>query len=154
MKKLFSILIIMLLILCGGCSTSKIQIEKNNWIFSRISDSKTDNIIFCSEENKLKFSDAKVTDIKLTADKNTFTITNTETNDSWTLEYAENKTAKTNNTDGRVYDVFYKGEGKNLKGYASTGIVNKSIDKPDYYLIITIGGHSLYFLTDTEAPSM
>ena len=154
MKKLFSIFIIMLLVFCGGCSTNKIQIEKNIWNFSRISENETDSVIFCSEENKLKFSDAKVTDIKLAADKNTFTVTNIETQESWLLEYNKNETAKTNNTDGLIYDVYYKGDDKTLKGYAYTGIVDKSFDNPDYYLVIAIGGHSLYFLTGTEAPSM
>ena len=152
MKKIFSILIIMIFVLCGGCSTQKIQIEKNDWNFSRILETETSNVIYCSEKNKVKFSEAKVTDIKLTADKSTFVITNSETQESWTLEYNKNKTAKTNNTDGLVYDVFYNSDNKTLKGYAFTEIVDKNIDNPKYYLIITIGGHSLYFLTGTEAP--
>ncbi len=146
MKKIISVIVILVLVLSGCSSIRKVKIENNNWEFSRISEKETDKVVYSSEENKLKFSDAKVSDIKLSADKNTITITNSETEESWTLEYAENKTAVTNNTDGNVYDVFYKHETVYLKGYASTGIANKNDVDEDYYLIITIGGHSLYFI--------
>ena len=145
MKKIFSILIILVLILSGCSQSKKVTIEKNNWNFSRITEKVSDEAVYSSEDNKLKFPEAKVTDIKLIADKNTITITNPATDESWTLEYAESETATTNNSNGRIYDVYYKNGEQYLKGYASTGISNKSDVSMDYYLIITIGDYSLYF---------
>lgn len=145
MKKIFSILIILVLILSGCSQSKKVTIEKNNWNFSRITEKVSDEAVYSSEDNKLKFPEAKVTDIKLIADKNTITVTNPATDESWTLEYAESETATTNNSNGRIYDVYYKNGEQYLKGYASTGISNKNDVSMDYYLIITIGDYSLYF---------
>ncbi len=150
MKKIFSVLLIFIFVFSGCSGTEKVKIENNNWIFSRISYDKTDKIIFCSKENELKYNEAKVSELKLTADKASVTITNAETEESWTLEYAESKTASTNNSLGRIYDVYYKNGSEYLKGYATTGTASKSDVDDDYYLIITIGGHSLYFIDTVD----
>ena len=146
MKKIISVLVILVLILSGCSHSKKIKIENNNWIFSRITEKVSDTAVYCSENNKLKYSEAKVTDIKLTATKSTITITNSATDESWTLEYAESETATTNNPNGRIYDVYYKNGEEYLKGYATTGSTNKNDVNEDYYLIITIGENSLYFI--------
>ena len=146
MKKIISVLIILVLILSGCSSSKKVEIKNNNWEFSRITEKVSDDAVYSSEENKLKFPEAKVTDIKLTADKSTITITDSATDESWTLEYEESKTATTNNTQGRIYDVYYKNGEQYLKGYATTGVSNMNDVSMDYYLIITIGENSIYFI--------
>lgn len=146
MKKVFSVLIILVFVLSGCSNINKVRIKNNNWDLSRIAETNTDRVIFCSEENNLKFPDAKVIDLELVADKSTITITSSSTGESWTLEYRGSETAETNSKDGLVYDIYYKNEGKQLKGYASTGVASKSDVDDDYYLIITVGGYSLFFV--------
>ncbi len=146
MKKIFSLLIVLMLILCGCNGFEKIKIEKSNWSLSHITETETDITIFCSEKTFPKFPDAKVIDLKISSGEETITITNIATEESWTLKYAKSKTAETNNTDGSVYDVFYENGDKTYKGYASTGISTKSKFDKDYYFTITIGGYSLYFI--------
>ncbi len=150
MKKIFLIPLIFIFIFSGCSGTEKVKIENNDWTFSRISDDETDKIIFCSEENKLKFNEAEVSALSLSADKSSITITNSVTEEHWTLEYTENKTANTNNADGLIYDVFYKNDAEYLKGYATTGSASKNDIYNDNYLIITIGGYSLYFIDTAE----
>ena len=146
MKKIFLFLLVFIFVFSGCSGTEKVKIENNNWVFSRVSDDKNNKIIFCAKENELKFKDAKISDLTFSADKSSITITNAETDESWTLEYSENKSAETNNSDGFVYDIYYKNEAEYLKGYATTGSTNKSDISSDRYLIITIGGYSLYFI--------
>lgn len=146
MKKVISVLLILILVLSGCSQTKNVPVEDFDWKFSRIALTESGEVVFCSEDNKLKFEDAKVSDFDFSADKGIITITNAETSESWTLEYQENKTVPTTNTEGSVYDVYYNSEEKNLKGYATTAIAAKSDVSFDYYLIITIGGYDLYFI--------
>ncbi len=150
MKKVISVLLILIFVLSGCSQTKNVPVEKFDWEFSRIAVTKTGEVVFCSEYNKPKFENAKVSDFDLSADKGIITITNAETSESWTLEYEENKTAQTTNTEGSIYNVFYNSEDKNLKGYATTAIAAKNDVSFDYYLIITIGGYDLYFIDYSE----
>lgn len=150
MKKVISVLLILLFVL-GGCSKFKnVPIEKYDWEFSRIAATETGEVLFCSADNELKFDNAKVSDFKCVADDGIITITNAETSEQWTLEYEDNKTVQTNNTEGSVYEVYYNSESKNLTGYATTAIASRNDVNNDYYLIITIGGYDLYFIDFTD----
>lgn len=146
MKKVISVMLILIFVLSGCSQSKRVPVEDYDWEFSRIAVTKTDEVVFCSEDNNLKFKNAKVSDIDFSADNGIITITNTETSESWTLEYEENKTAQTTNAEGSVYNVYYSSEEKSLKGYATTAIAAKSDVSFDYYLIITIGGYDLYFI--------
>lgn len=150
MKKVISVLLILVFVLSGCSSLTGVPVEKYNWGFSRIAKTETGDVIFCSAENELKYSDAKITDINCYADDGKITITNPATNESWILEYEDNDTVDTNNTEGSVYNIYYKTETVSLKGYATTGIARKNDIDDDYYLIITIGGHDLYFIDTAE----
>ncbi len=150
MKKVISVLLILIFVLSGCSSLMGVRIEKYNWSFSRIANTENGEVIFCSAENELKYSGAKITDIKCSADDGIITVTNNATGDIWTLEYADNKTVETNNTIGSIYDIHYNSEAESLKGYATTGIASKSDVDDDYYLIITIGGYDLYFIDTAD----
>lgn len=150
MKKIISVLLILVFVLSGCSAFTGVRIDKYNWGFSRIADTETSEVLFCAEKNALKYSGAQIADFECSAKDGKIIITNPATEESWTLEYADNKTVETNNTVGSIYDIYYKTETENLKGYATTGIASKSDIDDDYYLIITIGGYDLYFIDEAN----
>ena len=150
MKRVISVLLILIFVLLSGCSNQKANIEKCSWEFSRISVTENDSVVFCSENNKLKYDGAKTISLDCSINNGKITIKNIATDEEWVLEYKENKSAETNNTEGSVYTITYHTEPIPLKGYASTGITSKNDIDDDRYLIFTLGGYSLYFIEKSE----
>lgn len=150
MKKVISVLLILVFVLSGCSSFKKVRIEKYDWEISRIASTETSEVLFCSADNELKYKGAKVTDLKCLAADGKITITDSATNEEWVLEYTDNKTVQTNNTDGSIYEIKYSNDEKNLKGYATTGTASLNDVIDNYYLIITIGGYDLYFIDTAE----
>ncbi len=145
MKKVISLLLIMILFLSGCSGTQKDSLANISWNFSRIVDTQTGVTVFSSEKENSKYNTAKVTDLSCMADDNKITIKDNATGNEWTLDYSKNTTAKTNNTEGVIYDISYTSEEKTLTGYATTGLANLND-----YLIITIGGYELHFIEQTQ----
>ena len=98
MKKVISLLLIMILFL-SGCSTKNETLANNDWKFSRIVDTQSGNVTFSSEKEASKFNGAKVADLSCTADDSKITIKDNATGNEWTLDYIKNNTIKTNNED-------------------------------------------------------
>ena len=144
MKKVIPLLLIIIL-LSGGCSAAKESLGNNNWKFSRIVESQTDTGAFVSEKDSVKYKGAKVIDLSCSANENEITIKDNATGNEWKLGYAENKTVTTNNTDGSIFDITYTTEDKTVKGFATTGIANTNGEGGSNYLIINFGGYELYF---------
>ncbi len=150
MKKVISLLLIMVLFFSGCKSTEKVTIENNDWKFSRIVESKTDKVVFSSQKDSFKYDGAKSIDISCSADNGKIIIKDNSSGNEWHLDYTENKKAKTNNTDGYIYEVTYSTESENIKGYASTGAANLNGITANDYLIVTISGYDLYFVNLEE----
>ena len=150
MKKIISLLLIMVFIFSGCNAAQKVRIDKYNWSFSRIASTETDKVIFTSKDNSAKFADAKVINLECSVSDGEITISNPESNESWKIQYTENKEVKTNNADGLIYDLTYSTEESSVKGFATTGIANMNDVDEDYYLILTIGGYELHFMDMTD----
>lgn len=146
MKKVISVLIVLVFVLSGCSSIAKDSLGNNNWEFSRIIETENGKVAFSSENNSTKFSDAKIIDLSCTANDNEIILKDNTTNNEWILSYTVNETAETNNADGQIYDISYTAEEKNITGYATTGIANLNDISQCNYLIITLGGYELYFI--------
>ena len=144
MKKVISLLLIMILFL-SGCSTKNETLANNDWKFSRIVDTQSGNVTFSSEKEASKFNGAKVADLSCTADDSKITIKDNATGNEWTLDYIKNNTIKTNNEDGANFDITYTTEEKAVKGFATTGVVNQNGEDGSDYLIINLDGYELHF---------
>lgn len=142
----------MVLFFSGCSSTVKDSLANNSWNFTRIVDNQTGVTVFSSEKESSKYSTAKVADLSCTATENKITVKDNTTGNEWALDYIKNETAKTNNTEGTVYDISYTAGEKTLTGYATTGIANLSDDGGNNYLIITLGGYELHFIDTQELP--
>ncbi len=150
MKRILPVLLIMILLLSGCKGAEKNSLDKSDWNFSRIIEIQTGVVVFSNEKNSAKYNTAKVIDLSFTADESKITIKDSATGNEWALDYAENKTAKTNNTEGTIYDITYTSEEKTIKGYATTGIANLSDVSKYTYIVITLGGYELHFNDMTE----
>ncbi|MBR3781270.1 MAG: hypothetical protein IKK63_08735 [Clostridia bacterium] len=150
MKKIISLLLILVFVLSGCNAAKKVRIDEYNWTFSRITSTETDKVIFTSEKNSSRYTEAKIINIKCTVSGDEITISDPASKESWKIQYTENKEAKTNNADGLIYDLTYSAEENSIKGFATTGIANMNDVDEDYYLILTIGGYELYFMDITD----
>ena len=70
MKKVISVLIVLVFVLSGCNSIAKDSLGNNNWEFSRIIETENGKVAFSSENNSTKFSDAKIIDLSCTANDN------------------------------------------------------------------------------------
>ncbi len=150
MKKIVSLLLIMVLFLSGCSAKDNKTLENYNLEISRIVESETKKVLFSSEKENSKYDNAEIISLSCTANKNEITIKDNSTNKEWVLDYSINKTAETNNTEGAVFDISYTAEEKTLTGYATTGTANISENEGNDYLIITLGGYELHFIEMQE----
>ncbi len=147
MKKIIPLLLAVMLLL-AGCSNNYESSIKNNWMLSRVTNSSTGEVIFCTDDNKPFYEDAKIIDLSCTADETKIKIIDNATSEAWSLEYSLNETVQTNNSNTSIYDIFYYSDNQSLKGYATIG---KSSSNEDY-LILSLNGYSIYFdsISETE----
>lgn len=146
MKKIIALSLIFIFVLSGCNSSKKVHIDEYNWELSRIVSTETDETVFVSEETAAKYPEAKTISIECTVSGDEITISSPAGNESWKIKYEENKEAKTNNSDGLIYDLIYSTEENSIKGFATTGIANLNDVNESKYLILTIGGYELNFM--------
>lgn len=143
MKKTISLLLLLMFVLTG-CSYSEFSIDDYKWELSRITETETGKILYCTAENKSSYEGAEIIDLSIAADNDKITITDNASAEAWNFSYADNKEVKPSSADNYIYDITYNSESGTLKGYATIGIIDKSSANDNLYLILTIGGYSIY----------
>ncbi|MBS5523740.1 MAG: hypothetical protein KHX56_15900 [Clostridiales bacterium] len=125
----------------SGCGSKNMPIEPAQWEMSTIQD-KNGNVIFCSENVKSSFPDAKVKSVSCTIDGEYITIKNEENGEEWEGTYQKADQSE----EASLYEVVF-GNGEKGAGM----IVNSMTEyedktEPENTLIISYGGYTLAFM--------
>ncbi len=150
MKKVISVLLILVFVLSGCSSKNNIAIENYDWSFSRITQEDNGEVLFVSAENEVKYTNTKTIALECSVTADEIIISDNATGESWNLKYVANEDIQASGNEGTIYNITYSTENDVIKGYATTGAANRNNVDSDYYLIITIKNYQLYFIDTAE----
>lgn len=146
MRKTIGI-IVSIILACGlvacGNTNNEYDITAHDWSISIVQSNTNGDIVFCSEDVKEEYLTAEVT--ALTCEVGDASIILSDEKETWELKYEIVKTTP----ESILYEVIYGEAGSEVVGNAVSSVTKYADDTSEYTFIISIGEHSLYFVSNT-----
>lgn len=146
MKKIISTgcvcLVLSICFLLTGCrSNTDLTIENHEWNFSLVQSGENGEVLYCSAGTQELYEDADVLDLWNNIQDGKILISNNDTQETWSLDYA----LKSSESNSNIYEITYSSEDVTKSGLATVGLTTRDNGDNEYTLIASIDEYAVYF---------